>query len=77
MQDRTNEGGTIVGLSFWITAAAMAVWMLLWFLTGNFLSSVLSIVGALTFLAIWSSEKSFFPRTGKALSTGAPAPLEG
>jgi len=73
---RTNASATIVGLSFWITAAATAAWMMLWFLTGNFLSSALSIVAALTFFAIWSSEKPFVTRTEERRPTGQPTPLE-
>ena len=75
-QELTKAGATILGLSLWITALAMVVWMMLWFLTGNFLGSFLSILAALTFLTVWSYEPKFLRRKNESVATGQPAPLE-
>lgn len=55
MESRTrgsaDEGSIYLGLALWISAAPMLAWLMLWFLSGEFLVSLLAVVGPLALLA--------------------------
>jgi len=40
-----------LGLALWITAMSMGAWLTLWFLSGEFLSSLLAILAPMTLFA--------------------------
>lgn len=55
MENRTrgssNEGVIYLGLALWLSAAPMLAWLMLWFLSGDFLVSLLAVVAPLALLA--------------------------
>jgi hypothetical protein len=55
MENRTrgssNEGVIDLGLALWLSAAPMLAWLMLWFLSGDFLVSLLAVVAPLALLA--------------------------
>ena len=46
-----DEGVIYLGLALWLSAAPMLAWLMLWFLSGDFLVSLLAVVAPLALLA--------------------------
>jgi hypothetical protein len=76
-KDSAGNGGGLIGLSLWIAAAAAVAWTMLWLVSGNFASSLVAVLAAMTFLVVRLSGPASGQREAESLATARPASLEG